>query len=149
MDIKPAENTGVVLPVRVWSAAQRPIKTELYYDTASWTADTRIEMWLTDFFGNELGRTAYTRDTAQGGGFTVVSQGISEALVATAAGIAVAVEAVVLYNFFNQRLTRINMETRFYIEEFLEALSGEGRPVVDELPAARKEEADGSGKAAG
>jgi biopolymer transport protein ExbB/TolQ len=58
-----------------------------------------------------------------GGGFTVVSQGISEALVATAAGIAVAVEAVVIYNFFNQRLARIAIEMKLFVDEFLEALT--------------------------
>lgn len=59
-----------------------------------------------------------------GGGFTVVSQGISEALVTTAAGIAVAVEAVIIYNYFNQRLARIAIEFKLLVEEFLEALHG-------------------------
>jgi biopolymer transport protein ExbB/TolQ len=59
-----------------------------------------------------------------GGGFTVVSQGISEALVTTAAGIAVAVEAVIIYNYFNQRLARIAVEFKLLVEEFLEALRG-------------------------
>jgi biopolymer transport protein ExbB len=61
-----------------------------------------------------------------GGGFTVVSQGISEALVATAAGIAVAVEAVVIYNYFNQRLARIAIELKLLVDEFLEALGAAG-----------------------
>lgn len=57
-----------------------------------------------------------------GGGFTVVSQGISEALVCTAAGIAVAIEAVVIYNYFNQRLARMAVELKLLTDEFLEAL---------------------------
>lgn len=56
------------------------------------------------------------------GGFAVVSKGISEALITTAAGILVAVEAVVIYNFFNQHLARISIELRLLVDEFLEAL---------------------------
>jgi biopolymer transport protein ExbB/TolQ len=44
--------------------------------------------------------------SAGGGGFAVVASGISEALITTAAGIAVAVEAVVLYNFFTAMISR-------------------------------------------
>ena len=55
-------------------------------------------------------------------GFAVVSQGISEALVATAAGILVAVLAVVIYNFFNQHLARVAVEMKLLVEEFLEIL---------------------------
>ena len=43
-------------------------------------------------------------------GFTVVASGISEALVATAAGIIVAVIAVIFYNYFQVRISRINLE---------------------------------------
>lgn len=57
-----------------------------------------------------------------GGGFQVVSQGISEALITTAAGILVAVEAVIVYNFFMQRLQRFAVEIKILVDEFLEAL---------------------------
>jgi len=53
---------------------------------------------------------------------TVVGKPIAEALVATAAGILVAVEAVVIYNFFNQYLARIAIEFKLHCEEFLEVL---------------------------
>ncbi|MFZ4715065.1 MAG: MotA/TolQ/ExbB proton channel family protein [Bacteriovoracaceae bacterium] len=43
-------------------------------------------------------------------GFTVVASGISEALVATAAGIIVAVIAVIFYNYFQIKISRINLE---------------------------------------
>lgn len=55
-------------------------------------------------------------------GFAVVSQGISEALVATAAGILVAVLAVIIYNFYNQHLARMAVEMKLLVEEYLEAL---------------------------
>jgi biopolymer transport protein ExbB len=53
---------------------------------------------------------------------TVVGKPIAEALVATAAGILVAVEAVVIYNYFNQYLARIAIEFKLMCEEFLEVL---------------------------
>jgi biopolymer transport protein ExbB len=56
------------------------------------------------------------------GGTAAVMTGISEALVATAAGILVAVEAVILYNYFQSRIGRLNIELRLQIEEFLELL---------------------------
>ena len=60
------------------------------------------------------------------GGFTIVSQGISEALITTAAGIAVGIIAVVLYNAINQRLARIAVEVKLLVDEFLEALKERG-----------------------
>ena len=56
------------------------------------------------------------------GGSVAVMTGISEALVATAAGIIVAVEAVVLYNVFQARLARLNVELKLISEEFVELL---------------------------
>ena len=56
------------------------------------------------------------------GGTAAVMTGISEALVATAAGILVAVEAVVLFNYFQSRIARLNVEMRLQIEEFMELL---------------------------
>lgn len=63
-------------------------------------------------------------DVASGGsgGSATVMTGISEALVATAAGILVAVEAVVLYNYFQARLSRVVVEIQLLVEEFLELL---------------------------
>ena len=82
-----------------------------------------------------FGRIAETRSNDM----AVVSGGLTEALYATAAGILVAVEAVVLYNFFNQRLTRIAVELKMLTDEFLEQLDEHGpkgiakaRPPKDE-----------------
>lgn len=54
------------------------------------------------------------------GGFAVVAAGISEALVTTAGGIAVAIEAVVIYNFLNVHVGKLALELRLLTEEFLE-----------------------------
>lgn len=70
-------------------------------------------------------------------GIGVISGSISEALIATAAGIGVAVIAVMLYNYFNQRLARINLEIKMLTDEFLEELHphAEARePDADERP---------------
>ena len=56
------------------------------------------------------------------GGSAAVMTGISEALVSTAAGILVAVLAVVLYNYFQSRIGRISIEIRLLAEEFVETL---------------------------
>jgi biopolymer transport protein ExbB/TolQ len=51
-----------------------------------------------------------------------VSGPISAALIVTAAGILVAVEAVILFNFFSQRANRIATEMKLLTDEFLELL---------------------------
>ena len=66
----------------------------------------------------------------------MVSKPISEALVVTAAGILVAVEAVILFNFFNQRASRIATEMKLLTDEFLELL-GEVPPESTEVEGGR------------
>lgn len=56
------------------------------------------------------------------GGPATVMSGISEALVATAAGIIVAVEAVIFFNYFQSRLARLSVELKLISEEFVELL---------------------------
>ncbi len=55
-------------------------------------------------------------------GIDVVGPGIAEALVTTAAGIAVGIAAVVVYNYFQSRLGRIATELKLMAEEFVELL---------------------------
>jgi len=49
----------------------------------------------------------------------VVAPGISEALVATAAGLAVAIPAVVFYNFFSNKLTDFESDIENFSTDFL------------------------------
>jgi len=58
------------------------------------------------------------------GGTAAVMTGISEALIVTAVGILVAVEAVVLFNYFQARISRMQVEIRLMAEEFVELLRG-------------------------
>ena len=94
-------------------------------------------------FGTVVGIMKAFKDMAAhpGGGFAIVSAGISEALVATAAGIVVAIEAVVLYNFFTSRVAQISLSMKIAAEEVLELLF-HGRPDgADEARAAEAAQA--------
>jgi biopolymer transport protein ExbB len=51
------------------------------------------------------------------GGFAVVAAGISEALVATAAGLLVGVMAIFSYNAFNVRINNISLQWREWTED--------------------------------
>lgn len=76
------------------------------------------------------------------GGSAAVMTGISEALVVTAAGIIVAVEAVVLYNYFQARLARIAVEFRLYAEDFVELLAEAAhKPARSESTPTEREDA--------
>lgn len=76
-------------------------------------------------------------DVQQGGtgGTAAVMAGISEALIATAAGILVAVQAMVFYNYFQARLGRVVVELRLLADEFVELLR-EARSGALTAPAA-------------
>ena len=56
------------------------------------------------------------------GGFAVVASGISEALVATALGLAVAIIALVLYNYFQVRLNDIATTMRVGLTRFVDGV---------------------------
>jgi len=57
------------------------------------------------------------------GGFAVVAAGISEALIATAAGLLVGVLSIFAYNAFNVRLNALNAEMRETTDEILQQLA--------------------------
>ncbi len=90
-------------------------------------------------FGTVVGilKAFQSMSVAGTGGFKVVSQGIAAALVATAAGLLVAIYAVIAYNYFVARINGISMQYRLYCEEFLATL-GEttSRPRAAVTPAA-------------
>jgi biopolymer transport protein ExbB/TolQ len=75
------------------------------------------------------------------GGSAAVMTGISEALVATAVGILVAVQAMVFYNYFQARLSRVLVELRLLGDEFVELLKerGTGTPAPTPEPAPTRE----------
>ena len=79
-------------------------------------------------FGTVVGimRAFHQMAIAGTGGFAVVASGISEALVATALGLAVAIIAVALYNFFQVRLGELGTTMQVGIARFIEALCASG-----------------------
>ena len=75
-------------------------------------------------FGTVLGIIRAFRDLAlaNAGGAAVVSQGIAEALVATATGLFVAITAVFIYNSFQARLNAMSQEAEIVISEMSERI---------------------------
>lgn len=77
-------------------------------------------------FGTVLGIIKAFNDlaVAQAGGPSVVMRGISEALVATAVGLFVAIPAVVAFNYFSRRAKRVLANTETYGKMILTHLKG-------------------------
>lgn len=75
-------------------------------------------------FGTVLGIIRAFRDLAlaNAGGAAVVSQGIAEALVATATGLFVAITAVFIYNGFQARLNAMAQEAEIVISDINERI---------------------------
>jgi biopolymer transport protein TolQ len=72
-------------------------------------------------FGTVWGIMASFHDIGQRGSasLAVVAPGISEALVATAAGLAVAIPAVIFYNYFSNKLDLVDGEVSTFSTDFL------------------------------
>lgn len=72
-------------------------------------------------FGTVIGIIKAFRDLALAGtgGPSVVAKGIAEALVATAGGLAVAIPAAVLYNYFQRRVKTMNAEMEVFSTRFV------------------------------
>jgi biopolymer transport protein TolQ len=72
-------------------------------------------------FGTVWGIMASFHDIGMRGSasLTVVAPGISEALVATAGGLAVAIPAVIFYNFYANKLSYIDGEMQNFSTDFL------------------------------
>ena len=86
------------------------------------------------------------------GGFAVVAAGISEALITTAAGIAVAVLAVVLFNAINTHVQRLTLQLRLLTEEYLELvkeLAARGRRAAGGAPRRARRRRGGLSRGAG
>ena len=78
-------------------------------------------------------------DAGGTGGTGAVMTGISEALIVTAAGILVAVEAVVLFIWFQSWIGRVSVELKLLAEEFVETLR-DSAAVSQNAPVAQKPE---------
>jgi biopolymer transport protein TolQ len=96
-------------------------------------------------FGTVVGilKAFQSMSQAGTGGFKVVSQGIAAALVATAAGLLVAIYAIIAYNYFVAKIGAVGVQYKVYCEEFLFALGDLARtqgagPEPEKLQAPEK-----------
>ena len=80
-------------------------------------------------FGTVMGVMRAFRDLAgaANAGPGVVAVGIAEALVGTAAGLFVAIPAVLAYNYFTTRANRFQDEMRWLVDDILEKLTAPAR----------------------
>jgi biopolymer transport protein ExbB/TolQ len=76
-------------------------------------------------FGTVMGIMESFKSIGSSGksGFSIVAAGISEALIATAAGIIVAVVAVIFYNYFQIRVNSVAQTFRNKVEDAAESFS--------------------------
>ena len=76
-------------------------------------------------FGTVIGiiKAFHTMSIAGTGGFSVVASGISEALIATALGLAVGILALIFYNYFQSKVERIDAALQIAGARVLQALS--------------------------
>jgi biopolymer transport protein ExbB/TolQ len=107
-------------------------------------------------FGTVVGilKAFQSMSVAGTGGFKVVSQGIAAALVATAAGLLVAIYAVIAYNYFVAKINGLAMQYKLYSDEFLLALgeyarSREANPTSQAAGSSGATAAPASGGAGG
>src|SRR4030067_1621684 len=75
-------------------------------------------------FGTVLGiiRAFHDLAIAEGAGPSVVADGIAEALIATAAGLFVAVPAVIAYNYFTRKVNSLSLDIETSAAEFADLL---------------------------
>jgi biopolymer transport protein ExbB/TolQ len=119
---------------RLGRARPEHVITAVHRERARVNQDLRARLWMlgtvgatapfVGLFGTVVGIMAAMDDLDPEATVKLgdVSGPISAALIVTAAGILVAVEAVILYNFFSQRANRIATELKMLTDEFLELL---------------------------
>jgi biopolymer transport protein ExbB len=80
-------------------------------------------------FGTVVGimRAFHSMQIAGTGGFAVVAGGISEALIATALGLAIGIVSLVFYNYLQNRVERIDGALRIGSARLLEAVAAARR----------------------
>ncbi|MBI3755341.1 MAG: MotA/TolQ/ExbB proton channel family protein [Deltaproteobacteria bacterium] len=103
------------------AARQEMLRLEKYLGALGTIGSTAPFIGL---FGTVLGiiRAFHDLAIAEGAGPSVVADGIAEALVATAAGLFVAVPAVMAYNYFTRRINSLSIELEGTAAGFLDAL---------------------------
>jgi biopolymer transport protein TolQ len=94
-----------------------------------WLATIATVSPLLGLMGTVVGvMDAFVGISAQGtANITAVAPGIAEALITTVTGLAVAIPAVIGYNYFASRLALFAGELQGFVNEFIGALAREGK----------------------
>ena len=97
------------------------VKLEWYTSIVGTIGSTAVYIGL---FGTVLGVIRAFRDISSSGasGINVVVGGISEALVCTAAGLCVAVPAVIAYNYFVKRIDNFVTDMELYASQIIDLI---------------------------
>ncbi|MDD4879064.1 MAG: MotA/TolQ/ExbB proton channel family protein [Candidatus Omnitrophica bacterium] len=98
-------------------------KLEQYTSVVGTIASTAVYIGL---FGTVLGIIRAFHDIAQSagsGGINVVINGIAEALICTAAGLCVAVPAVIAYNYFIKRIDKFVVDMELCVSETMDLIT--------------------------
>jgi biopolymer transport protein TolQ len=111
--------------------------------TLSFLATTGSTAPFVGLFGTVLGiiRSFHEIGIRGSASLATVAPGISEALVATAAGLAAAIPAVVAYNFFVQRIRGVASEVDEFTTEFLNLVARQMRTAPSRRSPARSAQA--------
>lgn len=98
------------------------VKLERFTSVLGTIGSTAVYIGL---FGTVLGIIRAFRDisAAESGGISVVINGISEALVCTAAGLAVAVPAVIAFNYFIKRIDVFITDMELCVSELMDLIT--------------------------
>ena len=102
-------------------------KLEQYTSVVGTIASTAVYIGL---FGTVLGIIRAFHDIAQNagsGGMNVVINGIAEALICTAAGLCVAVPAVIAYNYFIKRIDKFVVDMDLVVSETMDLIATKHR----------------------
>jgi biopolymer transport protein ExbB len=78
-------------------------------------------------FGTVVGIINAFQALKEGGGMDVIGPGISEALIATAVGLAVAIPALWMFNYFTGRVENFGVDMNDVSSEFVDFVLKEGR----------------------
>lgn len=111
-DVKDAMNREILLET---------VRLEKYTTIVGTIGSVSVYIGL---FGTVIGiiRVFHDISLAGSGGISVVIDGVSEALVATAAGLCVAIPAIIAYNFFMKRIDSFVVDMEYTVSAMKEVL---------------------------
>lgn len=131
-------NNYVIAPYEVFYGTPDVAEQEVLLLTEKTQKELKSRLWLLGtvtssapfigLFGTVIGiiKSFSTIGLAGKAGFAVVSADLSEALIATAAGILVAVIALILYNFIGQRIKDSFFNYKFNLSQHFSKFKREG-----------------------